>query len=500
MPLLDAFAYLVLPWPLFLCVLGTGLGIIVGAIPGLTGAMLIALALPFTFKMAPVDAMALLVCMYTGAITGGLVSAILLRIPGTPSNVITTFDGFAMAQKGEAGRALGLGISASFFGAVFAWVALATLTYPLAEVAVRFTPFDYFALVLTALVLISSVSEGSLLKGLLSGMMGALVAFPGLDDNTGTTRFTFGVWQLTSGFDILPVLVGIFGIGTVLSELLKPARQIEVMTYSSRGLLLRLSEWKAHIWNLIRSSAIGTWIGILPGIGASVGSLVAYTIAKNVSHAPDEFGRGAPAGIIASEAANNATVGGALIPLIAMGIPGSVIDVFLMGAMQIHGIQPGPLLFQNNQEVVYVLIAACLVSSIIMAVLMYLLIPILRRVLDVPKHIVMPLILVFCIVGVFASGNRMFDVWVMLGFGVLGFAMERGGLPLGPFVIGFILAPIAESKLRQGLMMTDGDYSPLYTHPLPLALILISVALLFMPLWSTRRRAAAPQSSEGLSR
>jgi putative tricarboxylic transport membrane protein len=450
--------------------------------------MLIALTLPFTFKMAPVDAMALLVSMYTGAITGGLVSAILLRIPGTPSNVITTFDGHAMARKGEAGRALGLGIAASFFGAVFAWVALATLTRPLADIAVRFTPFDYFALVLTALVLISSVSEGSLLKGLLAGMIGALVSFPGLDDNTGTTRFTFGQWQLTAGFDILPVLVGVFGVGTVMSELLKPSKHAEIIAYSSRSMFMRLSEWRAQFWNLVRSSAIGTWIGILPGIGASVGSLVAYTVAKNVSREPDSFGRGAPSGIVASEAANNATVGGALIPLIAMGIPGSVIDVFLMGAMQIHGIQPGPLLFQRNQDVVYVVIAACLVSSVIMAGLMYLMIPALRRVLDVPKHIVMPVILVFCIVGVFASGNRMFDVWVMLGFGVLGFMMERGGLPLGPFVIGFILAPIAESKLRQGLMMTDGDYSPLFTQPLPLSMILISIALLFLPLWSGRRR------------
>jgi putative tricarboxylic transport membrane protein len=490
MELIEAFGYLLQPWPLFLCVLGTGLGIVVGAIPGLNGAMLIALTLPFTFKMTPVDAMALLVSMYTGSITGGLVSAILLRIPGTPSNVITTFDGFAMAQNGEAGRALGVGVSASLVGALFAWVALATLTRPLADLAVRFTPFDYFALVLTALVLISSVSGGSMFKGLLSGMIGALVAFPGLDENTGTARFTFGDWRLTGGFDVLPVLVGVFGVGTVMSELLRPSAHAEVMKYESRGFFMRAAEWRAEFWNLLRSSAIGTWIGILPGVGANVGSLVAYTVTKNVSRHPETFGRGARAGIVASEAANNATVGGALIPLIAMGIPGSVIDVFLMGAMQIHGIQPGPLLFQRNQDVVYTVIAACLASSLLMAVLMYLLIPLLRRVLDVPKHIVMPVILVFCVVGVFASSNRMFDVWIMLGFGVFGFLMERGGLPLGPFVIGFILAPIAEAKLRQGLMMTAGDYSPLYTQPLPLALILVSVALLFLPLWGRRRAGA----------
>jgi putative tricarboxylic transport membrane protein len=480
--LLDAFLYLLGPWPLFLCVLGTALGIIVGAIPGLSGAMLIALTLPLTFKMAPEQAMALIVCMYTGSITGGLVSAVLLRIPGTPSNVITVFDGYAMAQKGQAGRALGLGVGASFFGAIFAWFALLLLTKPLADVAVRFTPFDFFALVLTALVLISSVSGKSMAKGLLAGTIGVLLSFPGMDDNTGRTRFTMGLWQLTSGFDILPVLVGVFGVGTVMAELVKPISKVQALVYSSSDQWIKWSEWKEQFWNLLRSSAIGTWIGILPGVGASVGSLVAYTVAKNVSHNPDEFGTGAPSGIVASEAGNNGTVGGALIPLLAIGIPGSVIDVFLMSAMMIHGIQPGPLLFEQHAGIVYVVIAACLFSSVLMFGQMYLMIPFLRRVLDVPRQFVLPLIMVFCVVGVFASSNRMFDVWIMLGFGVLGFLMERGGLPLGPFVIGFILAPIAESRLRQGLMMTDGSYLPLVTQPLTLSLLIVSGLLLFWPM------------------
>lgn len=481
MDLAQAFLYLLTPWPLFLCVLGTALGIIVGAIPGLSGAMLIALTLPLTFKMDPLDAMALLVSMYTGSITGGLVSAILLRIPGTPSNVVTTFDGHAMAMRGDAGRALTLGIGASFFGAVLAWVALAMLTRPLADVAVRFTPFDYFALVLSALVLISSVSGDSMVKGLLAGMIGVLVAFPGLDSNTGTTRFTANQLQLASGFDILPVLVGVFGIGTVLGELAKPAGLHGAVVYQAGKLWVRVSEWRRHGWNLLRSSIIGTWIGLLPGVGASVGSLVAYTVTKNLSPRPEAFGKGASEGVVASEAANNATVGGALIPMLAIGIPGSVIDVFLMGALQIHGIQPGPLLFEQHAGVVHVVIAACLVSSVLMLGQMFLMIPMLRRVLDVPRHIVLPLILVFCVVGVYGSSNRMFDVWIMLAFGLLGFLMERGGLPLGPFVIGFILAPIAEARLRQGLMMTGGDYSPLITQPLTATLLLASVVLLFWP-------------------
>lgn len=487
MELAQALLHLMTPWPLFLTLLGTTLGIVVGAIPGLNGSMLIALTLPVTYRMVPGDAMILLVSMYTGSITGGLISAILLRIPGTPSNVMTTFDGFPMAKRGEAGKALALGIGASTFGALFAWVALATITRPLADIAVRFSPFDYFSLVIMALVLISSVSQGSMIKGLLAGALGALVAFPGIDANTGTSRYTFGWWQLASGFDVLPVLVGVFAVGTVLNELLARPKQAEILPVTGSG-RVAWREWKAQLGNLIRSSFIGTWIGILPGIGANVGSLVAYTVAKNVSRDPSRFGKGAPHGVVASEAANNATVGGALIPLIAMGIPGSVIDVFLMGAMQIHGIQPGPLLFTRNVDLVYIIIGACLTSTIAMYVLMKVLTPLLRRVLEVPKHYVLPIILVFCVVGVFASNSRMFEVYVMLAFGVLGFGMERAGFPLGPFVIGFILAPLAESKFRSGLMMTDGDVMPLFTQPLSLSFLLISLGLLLWPFWSERSR------------
>ncbi len=500
MELANALLQLLTPWMIFLTVLGTALGIIVGAIPGLTGAMLIALTLPITYRMMPPDAMNLLVAMYTGSITGGLVSSILLRIPGTPSNVMTTFDGFPMALRGEAGRALGYGIVASTFGALFAWVVLATLTQPLADLAIRFSPFDYFALVLSALVLISSISQGSMLKGLLSGALGALVAFPGIDANSGTSRYTFDYWQLASGFDVLPVLVGVFAVGTILGEILAPERKREVLDYSGRGFWIPLRTWRAQFVNLLRSSAIGTWIGILPGIGANVGSLVAYTVAKNTSKRPQEFGRGCPDGIVASEAANNATVGGALIPLIAMGIPGSVIDVFLMGAMQIHGIQPGPLLFKNNADLVYIIIGACLTSTIAMFGLMVVLTPMLRRLLDVPKHYVLTTVLVFCVVGVFASNSRLFEVWVMLGFGVLGFGMERAGLPLGPFVLGFILAPLAEAKLRSGLMMTGGDITPLFTEPLSLALLLVSVLLLVWPFvagFLRRSRAARASQPSG---
>ncbi|WP_035484730.1 tripartite tricarboxylate transporter permease [Geminicoccus roseus] len=488
--LFGAIAHVLTPWPLFLTVFGTGLGIVVGAIPGLTGSMLIALSLPITFHMQPTDAMVLLISMYTGSISGGLVSATLLRMPGTPASVMTTFDGFPMAKRGEGGRALGLGVGSSVIGGLVAWIALITVTRPLSDLATRFSPFDYFALVVMALVLISAVSEGSLLKGLLSGALGALFAFPGSDENTGTMRFTFDYWQLQGGLDALPVLVGVFAVGTILADIAGLGRKGEEARFTSKGILSSFREVLGDWVNVLRSSVIGTWIGILPGIGANIGSLVAYTVAKNTSRRPELFGKGSPEGIVASESANNATVGGALIPLIAMGIPGSVIDVFLMSALLIHGIQPGPLLFVNNADLVYIILAACLLSTLAMGALMVGMVGQLRRLMEVPKAIVLPVVLVFCVIGVFASNSRMFEVVVMLCFGALGFVLERARIPLGPFVIGFILAPLAEAKLRSGLMMTAGDITPLFTRPLSAFFLLCAVALLAWPAIAERRRRA----------
>lgn len=479
------------PWPLFLTLLGTFLGIVVGAIPGLTGAMLIALTLPLTFYMQPTQAVILLVSMYTGSITGGLISATLLRIPGSPANVMTTFDGFPMAKAGEPGRALGLGIAASFFGGLFAWLVLFLLAKPLSVWATRFGPFELFSLVVMAMVLIATVSKGNLAKGLLSGFLGMLVSMPGIDPSSGMPRLTFDQHQLQAGLKLLPVLIGVFAVSQVITDILELDRTVERVRGAGRGMFVRLSDWRRHFANMLRSSAIGTWIGILPGVGASVGSLVAYTVARNLSKTPERFGRGAEEGIVASEAANNATVGGALIPLIAMGIPGSVIDAILIGALMIHSIQPGPMLFVTNADVVWAIISACLLSILAMYGMMLALTPLIARVTEIPRSYMMPVVLVFCVIGAFGADNSMFDVWVMLAFGVVGFALERAGIPLGPFVIGFILAPLAEEKLRTGLMMSGGSYAPLLTNPLSALFLLAALLVLLWPLRRARRRPAA---------
>ncbi|MEM7022643.1 MAG: tripartite tricarboxylate transporter permease [Pseudomonadota bacterium] len=486
--LVGALGVLFTPWPLFLTVLGTSLGITVGAIPGLTGAMLIALTLPLTFYMAPVNAVILLVSMYVGAISGGLITATLLRMPGTPAAVMTTFDGYPMARSGRPGRALGLGISASFIGGIVSWIALFLLAKPLSIIATRFGPFEYFTLILMAMVLIASVSQGSLIKGLISGLLGMLVSMPGVDPSTGAPRLTWDYYMLNSGLKLLPVLIGVFAVSQIIADIVDLNRKAERVELTRRGILMSLRDWKDQAFNLIRSSVIGTWVGILPGVGASIGSVLAYTTAKNMSKTPEKFGKGSEDGIVASEAANNATVGGALIPLIAMGIPGSVIDAILIGALMIHSIQPGPTLFLTNADVVWAMIAACLVANILMFVFMTGAVGYVSRLMYFPRTILMPVIMVFCVVGAYALDNTIFDVWIMLGFGVLGFMLERAKMPLGPFVIGFVLAPLAEAKLRSGLMMTAGSIEPMFTRPLPLLFLVVALALLVWSLYGEWKR------------
>jgi putative tricarboxylic transport membrane protein len=489
----DLIPFMLSPESLVLLALGTSLGIVVGAIPGLTGAMLIALSLPLTFSMDGDHALVLLISMYVGSVSGGLITATLLRMPGTPASLMTTLDGYPLAKRGRPGRALGLGIGASLTGGLFSWCVLVLLARPMAVWSTKLGDFDFFSLVLMALVLIASVGGKSLVRGLFSGMLGILAAMPGASPATGEIRWTFGFHELDDGFKLLPVLIGLFAVSQIVHELLtlhEPAHSVD----AGRSTLdWRWSDWMRHKFNLLRSSVLGTVIGILPGIGANIGSVVAYTAARNSSRTPNEFGTGSEEGIVASEAANNATVGGALIPLIALGIPGSVIDAILLGALVIHGLQPGPLLFENNPQTVNVIMATMLLANLCMFAFLWLFARRMARLAALPRHILLPVILTFCIVGSYALANRMFDVWVMLGFGLIGVLMDRTNIPTAPFVIGFVLAPIAEEKFAAGLMESGGSYLPLFTRPFSLTFCLLSVILFG---WSVRQhlRSAKEES------
>lgn len=467
---------------LFLMLLGTTLGVTVGAIPGLTGAMLIALTLPLTFSMDSGSAMMLLVSMYVGSVSGGLITATLLRIPGTPSSMMTTLDGYPMAQKGQSGRALGLGISASFVGGIVSLVFLILLAEPLSKYATHLGPFEFFSLVLMALVLIASVGGKSISRSLFSGFLGILFAMPGIVAATGDVRMTFGIQQLNGGFKLLPMLIGLFAISQIITDVIEKDKKVKRIEVSMKGMFMSGKDWLSQMVNLIRSSVIGTWIGVLPGIGANIGSVAAYSTAKNFSKTPEKFGHGSEEGIVAAESANNATVGGALIPLITMGIPGSVIDAILLGALMIHQLQPGPMLFESDPEVVYTIIGSFAVANVLMLFIMMALVKPLSKLSNIPKVYMIITVLTFCVIGTYAQSNNMFDVWSMLAFGLLGFALERFNIPLAPFVIGFVLGPMAESKLSTGLMSSHGSWMPLISRPISCFFVIVSIILLALPI------------------
>jgi putative tricarboxylic transport membrane protein len=473
--------------------LGVSLGIIVGAIPGLSGTMLIALTLPLTFYMKSVVAVELLVSMYVGSVSGGLISATLLRIPGTPASIVTTFDAYPMAMKGKPGRAVGIGIISSFIGGLISWIFLVLLSPPLSALALKFGPFELFSMVLMALVLIASIGGGSFIKGIVSGFLGMLVACAGIDPVTSQLRLTFGSMQMVSGLNLIPILIGMFGISQILNDAIHVEHKIERVPLKLSGVFLSLRELKEHTANFVRSSVIGTWVGLLPGIGANIGSIMSYSAAKNASKTPERFGTGIEDGIIASETANNATIGGAFVPMLSLGIPGSIITAVLMGALTLHDVTPGPLLFKNNPDVVYSIIATVFVANLIMFFLMIGATFIVGRLVDIPKANLIPIILVFCVIGTFALNNRIFDVWLMFIFGLVGFALEKVKVPLAPFVIGLILSPIAEINLRSGLMLSAGSFLPLLTRPISAIFVCIAIGTLVWSLYQTVRGSARKQ-------
>ncbi len=461
--------------------LGTALGIFVGAVPGLTGTMLIALVLPLTYGADPLLSMALLISIYVGAVSGGMITATLLRMPGTPASIITTLDGYPMARKGRPGRALGLGVMASVFGGAVSWLFLVLLTSPIARLSSQFGFFEYFSLVMMALVLIATIGGASLSRSLFSGFLGIFLAMPGINAATGHARLTFGITEMNDGFQLLPVLIGLFAVNQILRDMVNIEEKGEPIALGDQSLLLRPRDLAHHAVNLIRSSVIGTWIGILPGIGANIGSVAAYSVAKSMSKEPERFGTGCEEGVVASEAANNATIGGALIPLIAMGLPGSVVEAVLLGALVIHGLQPGPRLFAESPSMVYTIMGAMLMANLVMGAMMLVSMRWLARVVMVPRPYLLPVILCFCVIGSFALSSRTFDVWVMLGFGVLGFLLESYRIPLAPFIIGFVLGPIAEKNLSLGLQASDGSLWPIVTRPISLLFIAVALGMLFTP-------------------
>lgn len=478
---------------------GVVLGIIFGAMPGLSATMAIALCLPMTYGLTSIKGMALLIGLYIGGVSGGLVSAILLRIPGTPSSVATCFDGYPLAARGEAGKALGVGIFFSFLGTIFGIVVLMFVAPALAKVALKFSFYEYFAVGIFSMTMMAGLISGSIVKGLASGALGLMLAMVGAAPIDGLPRLTLGFHELDAGFKILPLLIGLFAI----SEILKTSKErsakkpILIQNFRIKGFGFSFAEFRSQILNTLRSSFIGTAIGILPGIGAGTSNILAYSAAKNSSKHPEMFGTGVIDGIVASESANNATIGGALVPLLTLGIPGDTATALLLGGLTIHGLNPGPLLFEKQADLVYGIFAICIIANLIMLLVEYGGIKVFARILMVPKYILMPIIMVLCVVGAFGLNSRIFDVWAILIFGILAYVLERLEFPLTPIILGFILGPMIETNMRRGLIASKGSYLPFITSPISACFLAISVLVIILSVIKEIRAKRTKAAKEG---
>lgn len=458
--------------PLFLLLIvgGTFVGVIFGAIPGMTATMAVAVCLPLTYPLGLENGLALLLGLYVGGISGGLVPAILLNIPGTPSSITTTFDGYPMTQKGEGEKALKIGICASFAGGIISLIALYLFAPALADFAIRFSYVEKFLIILFALSVMGALSTNMLI-GIFSGFLGIFISLIGTYDissgGNGKHRLIpsgLEYW-LDSGFSLLPVLIGIFGLSAILqqAEAGMPPGLSRDKVRIGKSSKFSFSIFKGQVLNVIRSSGIGTFVGILPGVGGSAASILAYTNAKTFSKNPENFGKGEPAGIIASESGNNGLTGGALVPLLSLGIPGDSTTALLIGAFTLQGIQVGPLFIGNNPETWTAMIFAMLIANIVMFMMMFYAIRYVALIVTIPKHILFPIILMMCVIGGYTINyGIMFDVWTLLIFGLFGWLALKIRLEIAPFIIGFILGPSAEIYFVKSLE-SFGDLSIFFT-------------------------------------
>ena len=450
---------------------GVFVGIIFGAVPGLSATMALALFLPVTYSMDSVTAVVLLTSLYVGGISGGLISAILTGIPGTPSSVATTFDGWPMTQKGQGVKALGVGVVASFGGSIFSTIILIFADPALAAIAIKFGNYEYFAIALFSLSMMCGLAGDNLWKGILSGLTGCMFATVGMDAIGAVKRFTFGSRLIQNGFNTLPVLIGLFAVAEIVARVgsarsAKPEKAVEVNMKGIKGFGFSVKETVGQIRNFIMCSAIGTAIGILPGIGGGAANVMAYSVSQSTSKYPEKYGTGVIDGIVATESSNNAAVGGALVPLLALGIPGDTVTAMLLGGLTLHGVTAGPLMFTEHADVVYSVFITMLVATVVMLFMEFYGLRVFAKLLAIPKYYLLPAIFLCCIVGAYGTRHNVFDVWSVLVFGLVGVIFSKLKVPSAPFILGFIIGPLAENNLRRGLMFAQGNFAMFFTRPI----------------------------------
>ena len=480
---------------IMLMVIGVGVGLLAGSIPGFTIAMAVVLTLPFTFSMEPAQGLATMISVLVGGLSGGLMSGILTGIPGTPSSVATTFDGFPMARKGEPGFALGLGVWSSFFGGMISAVMLVLFAPQLARVGLEFQPWDFFMLVIFALTVTASLAGENLIKGLIAGALGLLVRTVGEDEAVGVGRFDFGSDYLLSGFDFIAVLIGLFAFSQLLSDVRDPVKARTALTDQGH-VKIRIEHRRAlaELWKrkivVIRSALIGMFTGILPGAGGSIANILAYDQAKKASKEPETFGTGNPEGIIAPETSNNAVEGGALTPLISLGIPGDVTAAIMLGALLIHDIVPGPTFIQEEPVLVYSIFIAFFAANFIMLGMQSGMLRVFVLVTKIRMYMLASVILGLATIGVFALNNSADDLYTLFWFGLLGFAMRLFGFPLAPMILGVVLGNIAELNLSRALAI-DTDLTLFVTRPWAMFFTIIAIFSAAFPYFQSQRESGA---------
>ena len=481
---INGFISLGDPQLLLVLLVSTLGGVVIGALPGLNATNGAALLLPFTLSMEAIPAIASLVAIYCSATFAGAITAILINTPGTPASATTCLDGYPLAQRGEAGRALGLAVVSSTIGGVLSVICLMMAPPLLARMAYHFTPPEYFALTLFGLSMLASIGEGSPLKNLISGTFGVFLALVGVDMLTSVERFTFGSHDLYDGIGFVPVMIGIFGI----SELIVQASSLDKRKerVSMKAVQLPTRDDYRQVWKtILRSSGIGIFIGILPAEGATVASMIGYNEAKRWSKTPEQFGKGAIEGIAGSEAANNAATGGAMVPTLALGIPGSATAAVILAGLMVHGIRPGPSMFTEQANFAYTIFWSMMLVNLLFLVVGLTGAKIFARITLIPTQVLWPCVFMVSIVGAYALDQSMFDVWIVLISGIIGFFMRRYGFSVVPLAIGLILGEMLEQRLGQSMVMLDEKWWLMFTRPLALLFFCLTIAALFGPvLWT----------------
>lgn len=479
------------PLSIPLMIFGIFFGIVFGSIPGLTATLGVILLIPITYAMTSVEGMALLLGVYVGGISGGLITATLLNIPGTPSSIFTCWDAYPMAKSGKPGAALNIGVFSSLIGGLFSAVALICIAPQLAKVALMFGYWELFSLVLMAFCVVAVMTEGDSMKSSIGLILGLIFSCVGLDSLTGMQRLTFKQTSLFGGIASTSLMMGLFAIAEIMNQMKELGGQKKEISTKGVSLKPPIKDVKGCGRIFAVGSLVGTFIGILPAVGQQTASLMTYNYARKTSKTPERFGKGSPEGIVASETANNAVCGGALIPLITLGIPGDMTTAALIGGLMIHGLQPGPMLFTNAPEVVGAIMIVFFVCNILMYLMEIGLMPVFVKLIHIPKYILFPFIIMCCFFGVYALNNRTFDIWVLIIFGLVGYFLQWLEVPLSPVLMGYLMGSTFEVNFRRALIGSNGNAAELFTRPIAVVFVLVSLGFLLAPVvMGIKKRAA----------